>query len=183
LRLRAMRRGELNQPAGLRREEKQTRSVAPAGRSLERSRVAKFARAGLVESRVDSEAGPAANNLGPRAVLRRHALRAARQRTLEAHGIDCGAGPVSAVRPPRVAVRRATGACGHSLRPNDERDAREVNGNGVVREDLGERPGGQSRGSDGVSISRCAESEADGELVGSDGARAVPVVPAAEVAV
>src|SRR5512144_3140749 len=74
-----------------------SRPVAPAGRSLQPRRVAKLARAGLIESRVEFEAGPAANNLGPRAVLRRHALRAARQRTLEANGIDCGAGPVSAV--------------------------------------------------------------------------------------
>ena len=37
------------------------------------------------------EAGPAANNPGPRAVLRRHAPSATRQRTLEANGIDCGA--------------------------------------------------------------------------------------------
>ena len=44
-----------------------------------------------IESRVEFKAGPAANNLGPRAVLRRHALRAARQRTLEANGIDRGA--------------------------------------------------------------------------------------------
>src|SRR3954451_9841749 len=64
---------------------------------------AKLARAGVIESRVDFKAGPAANNLGPRAVLRRLALRAARQRTLEANGIDCGAGPVTAVRPPPTA--------------------------------------------------------------------------------
>src|SRR5215211_7163131 len=89
---------------------RRSRPVAPAGRSLQPRRVVKLARAGLIESRVEFEAGPAANNLGPRAVLRRHALRAARQRTLEANGIDCGAGPVSAVRPPRTAVRRATGA-------------------------------------------------------------------------
>jgi len=37
------------------------------------------------------EAGPAASNPGPRAVLRRHAPSATRQRTLEANGIDCGA--------------------------------------------------------------------------------------------
>ena len=37
------------------------------------------------------EAGPAANNPGPRAVLRQHAPSATRQRTLEANGIDCGA--------------------------------------------------------------------------------------------
>ena len=48
------------------------------------------------------KAGPAANNPGPRAVLRRHALRAQRQRTLEANGIDCGAGPLSK----RAALRR-----------------------------------------------------------------------------
>jgi hypothetical protein len=57
-------------------------------------RVAKFARADRIESRVEFEAGPAANNPGLRAVLRRHAPSATRQRTLEANGIDCGAGPV-----------------------------------------------------------------------------------------
>jgi hypothetical protein len=53
-----------------------------------------LARADPIESRVEFEAGPAANNPGPRAVLRRHAPSATRQRTLEANGIDCGAGPV-----------------------------------------------------------------------------------------
>jgi hypothetical protein len=56
---------------------------------------AKLARADPIESRVEFEAGPAANNPGLRAVLRRHARGATRQRTLEANGIDCGAGPVS----------------------------------------------------------------------------------------
>jgi hypothetical protein len=55
---------------------------------------AKLARADPIESRVEFEAGPAANNPGLRAVLRRHAPSATRQRTLEANGIDCGAGPV-----------------------------------------------------------------------------------------
>src|SRR5215218_7883861 len=54
----------------------------------------KLARARPIESRVEFEAGPAANNPGLRAVLRRHAPSATRQRTLEANGIDCGAGPV-----------------------------------------------------------------------------------------
>ena len=82
-----------------------------------------------------------------------------------------------------TAFRRATGATDALLRPNDERDAREVNGNRVVREEFGERPGGKSRRPDGVRISRCAEREGDGELVGPDRARAVPVIPATEVAV
>ena len=56
-------------------------------------RVAKPARADSIRSRVKGEAGPAANNPGLRAVLRRHAPSATRQRTLEANGIDCGAGP------------------------------------------------------------------------------------------
>src|SRR4051794_8589811 len=43
---------------------------------------------------MELEAGPAATNPGPRAVLRRYAPSATRQRTLEANGIDCGAGPV-----------------------------------------------------------------------------------------
>ena len=68
------------------------------------------------------------------------------------------------------------------LRPNNERDAREVNGYRVVREDLRECPGGESRRPDGVRVSRCAEREGDRDLVGADGARAVPVIPAAEVA-
>ena len=58
------------------------------------TRGAKLARADPIESRVEFEAGPAANNPGPRAVLRRHAPSATRQRTLEANGIDRGAGPV-----------------------------------------------------------------------------------------
>jgi hypothetical protein len=40
------------------------------------------------------EAGSAANNLGPREVLRQHAPSATRQRTLGANGIDCGASVV-----------------------------------------------------------------------------------------
>jgi hypothetical protein len=51
------------------------------------------------------EAGSAANNLGPRAVLRQHAPSATRQRTLGANGIDCGASVVT----PR-AERLALGA-------------------------------------------------------------------------
>ena len=58
------------------------------------SEVAQLARADPIESRVECEARPAANNPGLRAVLRRHAPSATRQRTLEANGIDCGAGPV-----------------------------------------------------------------------------------------
>ena len=68
---------------------------------------------------------------------------------------------------------------GPLVRPNDQRDAREVNGNGAVREDLGERPGSQSRRSDGVRIGRGTEREGDRDLVGANGARAVSVVPAA----
>jgi len=90
--------------------------------------VPKLARVGLIESRVEFEAGPAANDLGPRAVLRRHALRAARQRTLEANGIDCGAGRVSAVRLPRARLSTSDRSGGRLLRANDERDAREVDG-------------------------------------------------------
>jgi hypothetical protein len=64
-------------------------------RRVWRRRVAKVARADPIESRVEFEAGPAANNSGLRAVLRRHAPSATRQRTLQANGIDCGAGPTS----------------------------------------------------------------------------------------
>src|SRR5215213_9429949 len=59
-----------------------------------REMTTKLARAGAIASRVEFEAGPAANNPGPRAVLRQHAPSATRQRTLEANGIDRGAGPV-----------------------------------------------------------------------------------------
>jgi hypothetical protein len=59
-----------------------------------REMTTKLARVDTIESRVEFEAGPAANNPGPRAVLRRHAPSATRQRTLEANGIDRGAGPV-----------------------------------------------------------------------------------------
>ena len=69
------------------------------GRPRRSERLAKtsseIARADPTESRVGFQAGPAANNPGPRAVLRRHAPSATRQRTLEANGIDCGAGRAS----------------------------------------------------------------------------------------
>ena len=55
----------------------------------------KLARADTIESRVEFEAGPAANNPGPRAVLRRHAPSATRQRTLEATGSTAGLVPFS----------------------------------------------------------------------------------------
>jgi hypothetical protein len=77
--------------------------------------LAKLARADPIESKVEFEAGPAANNPGLRAVLRRHAPSAARQRTLEANGIDCGAGPVSAGEQLR---REPCGSLGH-----DDEDA------------------------------------------------------------
>jgi hypothetical protein len=84
----------------------------------------KLARADPIESRIGLEAGPAANNPGPRAVLRRHALRAARRRTLEANGIDCGAGPVS--EPQARSFRRlpscATSAPRRRQRPGTVRD-------------------------------------------------------------
>src|SRR6187551_1676620 len=67
------------------------------------------------------------------------------------------------------------------LRPNDECDAREVDGNRVVRQELGQRPGGHSGRPDGVGVRRGSERERDRELVGADGVRAVTVVPLAEV--
>jgi hypothetical protein len=67
------------------------------------------------------------------------------------------------------------------LSANDERDAREVDGGRVVRQELGERAGGESRRSNGVRIGGCAEGEGDRQLVSADGLRAVPVIPAAEV--
>jgi hypothetical protein len=72
----------------------------------------KLARADTIESRVEFEAGPAANNPGPRAVLRQHAPSATRQRTLEANGSTAGPVPVlEAVveRRPRVLPDRAGG--------------------------------------------------------------------------
>jgi len=68
------------------------------------------------------------------------------------------------------------------LRAYDERDAREVDGGRVRGEELGERSGGQSTRPDGVGMRRGAEREGDRELVGPDGARAVPVIAAAELA-
>jgi hypothetical protein len=56
---------------------------------------AKLARADPIESRVEFAAGPAANNPGLRAVLRRHAPSATRQRTLEATGSTAGPVPFS----------------------------------------------------------------------------------------
>ena len=67
--------------------------MSPSTSAWSGERVAKPARADSIRSRVKGEAGPAANNPGLRAVLRRHAPSATRQRTLEANGIDCGAGP------------------------------------------------------------------------------------------
>ena len=63
----------------------------------------------------------------------------------------------------------------------EERDAREVDGNGVVRQELGERPGCHAGQPDGVGVRRRSERERDRELVGADGVRAVTVVPLAEV--
>ena len=45
------------------------------------------------------------------------------------------------------------------LSANDERDAGEVDGSLVVREELGESPGGQSSRSNGVRMSGCAKGE------------------------
>ena len=67
------------------------------------------------------------------------------------------------------------------LSANDERDAREVNGGRVIRQEFGERPGGQSGRANGVRVSRRAERERDRELVRADGLRVMPVIPAAEV--
>jgi hypothetical protein len=70
----------------------------------------------------------------------------------------------------------------HLLSANDQHDAREIDGSRGVREELGERPGGQSRRPNGLRVSRCAEDESDRQLVRAGGLRAVPVIPAAEVA-
>jgi hypothetical protein len=50
-----------------------------------------------------------------------------------------------------------------------------------MREEFGESPGRQSRRSYGVRVRCCAEGEGDRLLVGADGLRVMPVVPAAEV--
>ena len=101
-------------------------------------------------------------------------LRAARQRTLEAHGIDprgrsCIRG--SSAMPP---FRRAAGAAGLQLRPSDPQRSTAT---WLPVRELGERPGGQSRRPDGVRTSRCAEREDDGELVGAGQSSCVPVIP------
>jgi hypothetical protein len=70
----------------------------------------------------------------------------------------------------------------HLLSANDERDSREVDGSPVVREELSERPGSQSRRPDGIRMRGCAERDSDRKLVGADGVRAVPVIPAPEIA-
>jgi hypothetical protein len=71
-------------------------------------------------------AGPAANNPGPRAVLRRHAPSATRQRTLEANGIDCGASVLrSGLRRERYGSRSAerAGELGEDRQVGMEPDA------------------------------------------------------------
>jgi hypothetical protein len=50
----------------------------------------------------------------------------------------------------------------------------------VIREELGERPGGQSGRPDGVRVAGCAEREGDRQLVGADGLRVIPVIPVTE---
>jgi hypothetical protein len=67
------------------------------------------------------------------------------------------------------------------LSANDECDAGEVDGGRVVGEELGESPGGQSSRSNRVRMSGGAKGDGDRQLVRSDGSRAVPVIPAAEV--
>ena len=64
---------------------------------------------------------------------------------------------------------------------DDERDAREIDGGRVMGKKLGERAGSESRRPNGVRMARCAEREGDRQLVGADGLRAMPVIPAAEV--
>src|SRR5215218_8107596 len=89
----------------------------------------KLARARPIESRVEFEASPAANNPGPSAVLRQHAPSATRQRTLEANRIDRGAGPVLKAfeRRPRAPPGPAGGA---DERPREPRRGGLPSGNG-----------------------------------------------------
>ena len=67
------------------------------------------------------------------------------------------------------------------LSAHDQCDARKVDGSRVMRKELGERAGSQSRRPNGVGVARCAQREGDRQLVGADRLRAVPVIPAAEV--
>jgi hypothetical protein len=68
-----------------RRSRHRSRHRRDPVRSLITLALARFRGVGFIE------AGPAANNPGPRAVLRQPAPSAPRQRTLEANGVDCGA--------------------------------------------------------------------------------------------
>jgi hypothetical protein len=67
------------------------------------------------------------------------------------------------------------------LSANDQRDSRKVNRGRVMRQEFGERPGGQSGRANGVRVTGCAERERDRQLVGTDRLRVMPVIPAAEV--
>ena len=67
------------------------------------------------------------------------------------------------------------------LSADNERDAREVDSGRVMGKELGERAGSESRRPNGVRMARCTEREGDRQLVGADGLRGVPVIPAAEV--
>jgi hypothetical protein len=69
------------------------------------------------------------------------------------------------------------------LSANDTGNAREIDASRVVGQELGERPGGQSRRANGVRMRGGAEDEGNWQLVGLDGLRAVPVIPAAKVGV
>jgi hypothetical protein len=81
--------------------------VSPALGGSGEKRVAKLARGSSFRGVGFVQAGPAANNSGPRAVLRRHAPSATRQRTLEANGIDCGASVLRRRLTPRAERLRA----------------------------------------------------------------------------
>ena len=67
------------------------------------------------------------------------------------------------------------------LSANDERDSRQVNRGRVMRQEFGERAGGQSGRANGVRVIGCAEREGDRQLVGTDRLRVMPVIAAAEV--
>jgi hypothetical protein len=83
-------------------------------------------------------------------------------------------------RNPQTPARRARRR--QLLSADCEYDSREVDRRAVVREELGESPGGQPGRANGVRMSCRADDEGDRQLVGAGGLRAVPVIPAAEVA-
>jgi hypothetical protein len=95
-----------------------------------------------IRSKVQFGAGPSANNPGPRAVLRRYAPSATRQRTLEANGIDCGAGRVSDRSGPSW-ERYGSRPVGRAGRPCNERRSSQRTANELSAQDHVARQAGR----------------------------------------